>query len=668
MIWGYKQMSEKKLRIFACDFETTVYENQEYTEVWASACLEFDYDKIIGEPIVFKSIREQFSYFSSLKTNIVAYYHNLKFDGSFWLSYLMTVENMKLASKTVVDEFGEREKFVKNSDMASNTFKVTISELGQWYTITIKKNNRIIELRDSLKLLPFSLRKIGKDFKTNHQKLEMKYEGVRYSGCDITDEEMEYIKNDVYVLAEALLMMFKEKHDKLTIGSCCLSEYQRIIGKKTYKRLFPDLTTVELNPERYKYKNADEYIRRAYRGGWCYLKPEKANKIIKGGCTVDVNSLYPSVMISESGNTYPVGYPTFWHGNYIPEGIINNENYYYFIRIKTRFYLRKGFLPFIQIKHNFRFDGTENLITSDFYDWRKEKFFQYYYDMFGNLQDTRVELTLSGIDYELIKKHYILEDFEILDGCYFTAKIGLFDEYIHKYAKIKQENKGAKRTLAKLMLNNLYGKLSSNANSSYKIPYVNADGIVKFYSVTEHEKKAGHIACGSAVTSYARRFTITHAQENYSNFIYADTDSLHCNCNVNDLKNIKLHDTAFLAWKCENLFDNAIFVRQKSYIEHVTHEDLKPVEKPYYNIKCAGMPERSKKLLNMSLTGEKINNGEYSEQAIEFVKIKRTLQDFKIGLQVPAKLTPVTIKGGVILCETDFTFRDRECRNKKLST
>ena len=33
-------MSKKKSRTFMCDFETTVYDNQDYTEVWASACVE----------------------------------------------------------------------------------------------------------------------------------------------------------------------------------------------------------------------------------------------------------------------------------------------------------------------------------------------------------------------------------------------------------------------------------------------------------------------------------------------------------------------------------------------------------------------------------------------------------------------------------------------------
>ena len=52
--------------------------------------------------------------------------------------------------------------------------KYSISDKGQWYTIIIKVNNHFIEIRDSLKLLPFSVRRIGQSFGTKHKKLDMK--------------------------------------------------------------------------------------------------------------------------------------------------------------------------------------------------------------------------------------------------------------------------------------------------------------------------------------------------------------------------------------------------------------------------------------------------------------------------------------------------------------
>ena len=112
--------------------------------------------------------------------------------------------------------------------------------------LTIKVNNHIIELRDSLKLLPFSVKEIGESFGTKHKKLDIEYKGFRYAGCKITDEEKEYIKNDVLVVKEALEIAFNEGHNKLTIGSCCLSEYKKILKQSIkvqndYNNMFPNL-------------------------------------------------------------------------------------------------------------------------------------------------------------------------------------------------------------------------------------------------------------------------------------------------------------------------------------------------------------------------------------------------------------------------------------------
>lgn len=650
-------MGKKQTKTFMCDFETTVFEGQEYTEVWASACVELYTEEVF----IFHSIEEQFNYFKSLKTNIVAYYHNLKFDGSFWLDYLLLQENFTQAY-TPLNEEGTRVEWIQDKYMFNNTFKYSISEMGQWYSIKIKVGGFFIDIRDSLKLLPFSVKRIGQSFKTKHQKLEMEYKGFRYAGCVITDEEKEYIANDVLVVKEALEIMFNEGHNSLTIGSCCLKEYKRTQGKDDYEIMFPDLYAIELEEDLYGVSNVGEYIRKSYRGGWCYLVKEKANKKYYNGTTADVNSLYPSMMSSESGNNYPVGKPKFWKGDFIPdEALLPNR--YYFIRIKTRFYLKKDMLPFIQIKGSPLYKPTEALETSDVYNKETGKYYTKYRDINNNLHEARVTMTLTMTDFQLIKEHYELVDFEILDGCMFFNNIGIFDEYIEKYKQIKLESTGAKRELAKLFLNNLYGKMASNTDSSFKVAYAREDSSVGFIAVPENNKKAGYIPVGSAITSYARNFTIRAAQKNYHGkdqrgFIYADTDSIHCDLKPEEIQGITVHDKNFCCWKLESCWDEAYFTRQKTYIEHVTHEDLKPIDKPYNNIKCAGMPQKCKDLLDKSMTGYiPTEDDEYTQEELEFLKVKRTMEDFKIGLKVPGKLLPKRIKGGILLVETTYEMR-----------
>lgn len=650
------------MKIYSADLETTVYDGQDHTEAWASALVSLDSD----EPLVFHSLEETLDYLDQQNENAVLYYHNLKFDGNFWLSFLLTQKNFKQGLEKLSDT---EYRFKDKKELQEQELIYSISSMGQWYTITFKYHSHIYTLKDSLKLLPFTLKDIGKAFKTEHQKLDMEYEGYRYAGCEITPEELSYIKNDVLVLKEALNILFSEGHNKLTIGACCLSEYKKFIGKYDWRTFFPKLEEISLSPkDNYGSLNADEYIRKSYRGGWCYLVKGATGKTYTHGTTADVNSLYPSMMHSQSGNIYPLGKPCFWKGD-IPS-VALKPNRYFFVRLRCRFYLKEGMLPFIQIKHSIRYKATEMLETSDVYNKKDGKYYRFYRDPKGELHDTQVELTLTCTDYWLVLEHYRLEDVEILDGCWFYADKGIFDDYINKYKKIKMENKGAKRTLAKLFLNNLYGKLATSMISSFKYAQELDDGSLIYKVVAEMNKDPVYIACGSAITSYSRNFTIRAAQQNFygvdkRGFKYADTDSIHCDLAPEEIRGIRVSENDFCAWKLETRWDIAKFIRQKTYIEHVTHEDLKPVEHPYYNVKCAGMPDSCKQLLLASMGEEWIDSehrlelkDKQKEKYKDFLSVKRTLDDFQVGLIVPSKLLPLSIRGGVILKEVDFTLRD----------
>lgn len=649
-----------------CDFETTVYEGQTDTQVWASACVEMWTENVV----ILHSIGNTFDYFKKLKCNLLCYYHNLKFDGSFWLDYLLTQLNYKQAYEQLDPEDPNTIQWLRDKDMPNNSFKYSISDKGMWYTITIKTSGQFIRIRDSLKLLPFSVKRIGQSFKTKHKKLDMKYEGFRYPGCEITAEEKDYIANDVLVVKEALEIMYSEGHDKLTIGSCCLSEYKKILSQhdlmkrpnEIYNEIFPNLYEIKIDKDTYGYETAGDYIRKSYKGGWCYLVRGKENNIYHNGITADVNSLYPSVMSSESGCYYPTGKPKFWSGNYIPEEA-EQPNHYFFIRIRTRFFLKPDKLPFIQIKNNLHYRPTEMLETSDIYNRKTNRYYNSYYDLEGERHEAYVELTLTMTDWYLLNEHYNLVGLEILDGCIFYARIGIFDDYISHYAEMKMNSTGARRELAKLFLNNLYGKMASSPDSSFKVAFMKEDKTIGFFQVSQQDKVPGYIAVGSAITSYARNFTIRTAQKNYHGresrgFIYADTDSIHCDLDASDLVDVPVHQNKFCHWKLEATWDEAIFVRQKTYIEHVVAENLEPIDTPFYNIKCAGMPDKCKRLFLESMRVQDRKEGEdYTPDDLEFIEQKRTLSDFKVGIKVPGKLMPKRIRGGILLVEGFYEMR-----------
>lgn len=125
-------MKPRKYRYFMGDFETTVYEGQERTDVWASACVELYSEKVE----IFGSIEETFDYLRDLSGNIIIYYHNLKFDGSFWLSFLLTELKFEQAYIKLSDD-PLRVEWMNEKDMKNNTFKYSISDKGNWYTIII---------------------------------------------------------------------------------------------------------------------------------------------------------------------------------------------------------------------------------------------------------------------------------------------------------------------------------------------------------------------------------------------------------------------------------------------------------------------------------------------------------------------------------------------------
>lgn len=596
----------KKTVMLACDFETTVYKGQTYTEVWSAAYARLFHDKVQVLHSLPEFLQDLFDY----RVNVVCWFHNERFDGTFIVNYLLA----------------NGWEWTTEKRPAKKQFKTLISKQNRWYSITLGTGKSVIEIRDSAKLMPMSLRDMGDAFNTEHRKKEMVYDGYRYAGCNITAQEMEYIINDVLVLKEALEYMISEGHIGLTIGSCAMSKYKSILGKYDYNNLFPDLTEHELDVEKYGYVNAEIYIRKSYKGAFCFLRPDRKGRQYNGK-TFDVNSLYPSVMHSKSGNYYPIGKPHFWVGD-IPEQATLGDRIY-FVTFRCRFYIKDGMLPTVQIKGDTHYNPREWLTTSDIL--YRGKYYKEVYDKNGSVIEAKPTLCMTCIDWELFNEHYDIEELEMLSGCWFYSALGLFDDYIDFWMS-RKENATTKgmRTEAKLFLNNLYGKFATSTDSSYREPVLRSDGSIDLVLHEENNKKAGYIAVGSMITSYARYFTITHAQENYEIFVYADTDSIHVT--EGEVIGIHEHPTKMLHWKLESEWSSAIFIRQKTYAEFVRKADGKKV-KPYWDIKCAGMPESSKKLFLAT----------------------HPITDFKRGLSVGGKLMPVRIKGGIILVEKKFT-------------
>ena len=644
---------KRDYKFYTADFETTVYEGQTYTEVWAAGLCELGTDHVK----IHHSIDEFMDDLLSGGNKIV-YFHNLGFDGSFILDYVQNILTYTLAAIQTGAEYYQVE-MLKPDKMPPDSYNYMISDAGKWYQIRIMHHGFLIEFRDSYKLIPLSLENVAESFNTSIRKESIEYTGFRYAGCPISAAEEHYLKNDVKILAEALSQFFADKEQRkgaLTIGSCCLKEFRYHLGENLYGFYFPNLLNFELDEAKTGCRNVDEYIRRGFRGGWFYAVPGKIGKVLHEGITLDVNSLYPYMMHSESGNIYPSGPPHYFSGR--PDEWMNDKKFFYYVRIRCSFYLKNGKLPFISVKNSWMHHTNEMLESSDV---RAEdgSTSPIYKDFCGNWVKSKLELTLTSFEFSLFLENYNVFDLEYLDGIWFHAAPNVFDDYINKYREMKMSHENGIRTIAKLFQNNLFGKFASNPRSSFKYAYKKGDTSIGFLTVDAYDKDPGYIAIGAAVTSYARCYMVRIAQKNFygadkPGFAYCATDSLHLDgIGIEDVKGCTLDAKKYGCFKHETSWSIGIFAGAQRYIEKINDP-----EGDWYNIRCAGLPERARENLRKSLEGYRIGEGDkLTEEEKQFINERHTIDDFKPGLKIPGVLKPKRIPGGVILENKIFEVR-----------
>lgn len=566
------------MSMFVADFETTK-EPDGSTRVWAFGHCEignvdnFDYGTDIDSFLKWcKKGRE----------NKTVYFHNLRFDGEFLFHYLLSNGF----------EYSEKPK--------DKSFNCIISSDGQFYQIkvTFKKLNKrsnSVTFLDSHKKLPFPVKTVAKVFGLPILKGDIDHDIYRPVGHVITPDELEYLKHDVQIVAMALGVQMEQELDRMTIGGDAMHDFKAGLaggdikrGRKLFERYFPIFPL-----------HIHNQMKPSYKGGFTYANPIHTGKDIDKGVVFDINSMYPWAMYTKN---LPYGMPIYYKGEYkYDEGMP-----LYIQRIFCTFTLKEGHIPTIQIKENNRYKATEYLTSN--------------IDKMGN--DEPVELVLTNVDLELFLEHYIVEDIEYLDGYKFKSCCGMFNRYIDHWMKVKIDaeetgNEGL-RTLAKLMLNNLYGKFGTNPDITGRYPVLQEDGSIGYDLHDPEFTDPVYIPMASFITAYCRDNIIRSAQNVYDRFIYADTDSLHLI--GEEMPPLHIHKTELGAWKHESTFTRARFLRAKTYVEDIDGE---------LHVKCAGMPDNVKELV--------------------------TWDNFHMGLSLHGKLTPKHVKGGVILEPINFT-------------
>lgn len=527
----------EKRKSYVADFETTT--NLEDCRVWCFSISEIGNEE---NTIVGKTIVDFFNHISTLGSCII-YFHNLRFDAQFILSYILNNGYTHVQDKKY---------------MRRKTFTSLISGLGVFYSIEVKlENGNLITFYDSLKKIPRPVKQIPKDFGLEEEKGEIDYTKDRPIGYELDENEKSYVMHDTIIVSKALNIQFEQGLDKMTIAGDAIASVKSMTDFRT---LFPVLT-----------KEEDEFVRKSYRGGWTYCNPKFQNKDLGEMEVYDVNSLYPSRM---RYCKLPKGSAIYFKGKYQ-----ENEKYpLYVAHIYATFKLKEGALPCIQDKHNRMFASTE------------------YITEYTNILEP-LEIYLTSVDLKLFLDMYDVYYIEYVDGYMFEGAYSMFDEYIDYWNNQKieagKEKNAGKRTIAKLMLNSCYGKFASSVKSTSKVPYLKEDGVVGYETIEDEDREPVYTPVAAFITAEARDLTIRSAVSCIDVFAYADTDSLHV-LKRGQKPNIPIDDFKLGYFKLESSPRRARFLRAKTYIEEIFDEKS---GKWKFDIKCAGMNDDVKKLV-----------------------------------------------------------------------
>lgn len=332
---------------YVADFETTnhkTYLETGCTRVWLYAISNSE-----GVIVNYGGSIEEFMNWCYTHPDSLIYFHNLKFDGSFILNYLLS------------NDFKYKEKLIKKD---SKGFSTLVSGDGAWYGITINfsKNHQVV-INDSLKIIPLKVKDIAKAFK-----LPIEKEVIDYGKYEINEQTLSYVYKDVQIVAMALKFFKDNGFDKMTIGSIAYNDYKNTF--KHFEDVYPDLDREWLK----KYRGA-------YRGGRCQVNPKYAGKIMHNVKRYDINSMYPATMVK-----FPLPYGQ-------PIRCTKPDTYKFELYdLNISFKLKKGHLPTL-LKSGSMFAGEDS----------------YYNDSDGiiNIQISNIDLLLLKRHYDIEYIEYL---------------------------------------------------------------------------------------------------------------------------------------------------------------------------------------------------------------------------------------------------------------------
>lgn len=458
---------------------------------------------------------------------------------------------------------------------------------GKIATLACKKYT----VHDSFKILPKSLSSLSHDFNVEHGKLDLWEEVTRtYPGeykdivdfldrCPVDDEIfLKYLGYDVISLYEVLQKLIDISGVGLRdfVGRISTSSLSRFLFKNGYKgEVFKDPLRSQTDYEimcQYNWKQnpeVEEFIRASYCGGRTEVFKPRLNK---KGFHYDVNSLYPSQFDKE----YPVGKPEYFNEPKLAK--------HYFEKWR-------------EDKEGLGFVSCSVFIPMQEIPPLPCKMGKLVFPC-GHVYGT---WTFEELEYSIL--HCGVEIIEYYEVCFFQQTFPVFKRFKDCFYQMKEkateEGNESLRTLAKLILNVMYGYTGMTRDDKTQLrPY---EDIEKYDSVSFADSELGFIEIpadinadyiqvqiASYVTSRARLVLLDALREQArkGNVYYCDTDSIVCDTPMNPER---VHHTKLGYWDLESEPEKAVFLRPKVYAE------LYPKN---VNVKFKGVTRETQKSLN----------------------------------------------------------------------
>lgn len=387
------------------------------------------------------------------------------------------------------------------------------------------------EFRDSYILSGYNLESLAINL-VNHKNKKMvgdlDYKLIRHHKTEITDDELNYMENDVTIILNYINEQLEQYGNITKIPLTNTGRVREYVKHKCYytegKSKYKSSKSKQ-NNYRFIMDNLtlkpDEYLKlkRTFMGGFTHSNPLHTDKVLKDVNSIDFTSSYPSVMIAEQ---FPMG------SGFSPtkEDILKNGYDYYINNFCCTLNISVQNLKNIFIYDSYLSESKckiegEKLITNG-------RVFSAQY----------LNTYMTDVDYSIFKRCYSWDRIEIHDIiCYPKGYLpkpiieSILALYQDKTTLKGVPGKEVEYLLSKGMLNSIYGMTVTDIVKD-EITYDDEWGLeqVSIEEEIEHynSKKSRFLfyPWGVWVTAYARRnlwLGILAIKEDY---IYSDTDSI----------------------------------------------------------------------------------------------------------------------------------------------